>query len=231
MYLQRAYNKYGKDAFSFEIIEICTFDSLLLREQFYLDTLNPEFNIGKNSSGGDNISNHPNKKEIVDRIKQTINENISLMTEQERREKWNRGYGKNNPNYGNNWTDDMKHKASEREKNNINNPFKYRLNKTNNELYGKEKAEEISKKLSKIASERIGEKNGFFNKQHTDETKNKIREKRIGKYHGSQNIRLKINEEIYNSYSEASKKLNIPIVTIRWRCLSNNPKFDNYKLI
>jgi len=191
-----------------------------------LDTLNPEFNIGKNSSGGDNISNHPNKKEIVDRIKQTINENISLMTEEEKRQKWGK-VGYLNPNYDNKWTDDMKQKASE------NNKGKMPINKgkTNEEILGKERAEEISKKLSKIASERIGEKNGFFNKQHTDETKNKIREKRIGKYHGSQNIRLKINEEIYNSYGEASKKLNIPIVTIRWRCLSNNPKFDNYKLI
>lgn len=191
-----------------------------------MDTLNPEFNIGKNSSGGDNISNHPNKKEIVDRIKQTINENISLMTEEEKRQKWGK-VGYLNPNYDNKWTDDMKQKASE------NNKGKMPINKgkTNEEILGKERAEEISKKLSKIASERIGEKNGFFNKQHTDETKNKIREKRIGKYHGSQNIRLKINEEIYNSYGEASKKLNIPIVTIRWRCLSNNPKFDNYKLI
>ena len=35
--LQNAYNKYGKDKFTFEVIETCFRDSLLAREQFYLD--------------------------------------------------------------------------------------------------------------------------------------------------------------------------------------------------
>lgn len=33
--LQAAWNKYGKDAFTFEILEICSADKLLLREHFY----------------------------------------------------------------------------------------------------------------------------------------------------------------------------------------------------
>ena len=37
IYLQRAWNKYGGDAFSFEIIERCDPKDLLIREQFYLD--------------------------------------------------------------------------------------------------------------------------------------------------------------------------------------------------
>jgi hypothetical protein len=33
----------------------------------------------------------------------------------------------------------------------------------------------------------------------------------------------------YRSAGEASKLLNIPTVTIRWRVISKNKKFDNYK--
>ncbi len=37
--LQRAWNKYGEDAFVFQIVEICTLDTRLQREQHYLDSL------------------------------------------------------------------------------------------------------------------------------------------------------------------------------------------------
>lgn len=48
--LQRAVNKYGKDMFEFEILEfIDDTESLLKREQYYLDTLNPcDINVGFN---------------------------------------------------------------------------------------------------------------------------------------------------------------------------------------
>lgn len=230
IHLQRAFNKYGEGAFIFDIIEKCEENSLFGREQYYLDNLKPEFNIGKNACGGDNLSNNPNKEDIINRIKETVNKNISSMTEEERKKKWG-NFGSDNPNYGNRWNDFMKKISSDFQKNNINNPLRKRKNKTNVELYGEEKAKQISEKLSKIASERIGDKNGFYDKHHTDETKKHLSENRKGKYYGSQNIFIEIDGIIYSSYGDASKKLNIPIVTIRWRCLSKNPKFDNYKLV
>lgn len=57
--LQKIYNEKGLDNLKFEIIEIC--DNLKEREQFYLDSLRPEININRFSSGGDMISNHPFK--------------------------------------------------------------------------------------------------------------------------------------------------------------------------
>ena len=47
IYLQRSWNKYGDLNFNFEIIEYCEKLELLNREQYYLDTLNPEYNICK----------------------------------------------------------------------------------------------------------------------------------------------------------------------------------------
>ena len=45
--LQRAYNKYGVDNFTFEVLLYCTPDNCLLYEQFCLDNLNPYFNINR----------------------------------------------------------------------------------------------------------------------------------------------------------------------------------------
>ncbi len=45
--IYRALLKYGYAGFSLEILEYCNTDLLLQREQFYFDTLNPEYNILK----------------------------------------------------------------------------------------------------------------------------------------------------------------------------------------
>lgn len=49
-HLQKAWNKYGKSSFIVSIIEYCDKEFLLSREQFYLEKMNPEYNIAKNSS-------------------------------------------------------------------------------------------------------------------------------------------------------------------------------------
>lgn len=45
--LQNAYNKYGADSFVVSIVEECTKDMVLVREQYYIDTLLPVYNITK----------------------------------------------------------------------------------------------------------------------------------------------------------------------------------------
>lgn len=49
-HLQNAYNKYGREAFDFEILETVDIDDnikdkLLKREQFWIDNLKPEYNV------------------------------------------------------------------------------------------------------------------------------------------------------------------------------------------
>jgi group I intron endonuclease len=48
-HLQHAWNKYGKDCFTFTILECCDRNVLTNREQFYLDTILPEYNIYPNA--------------------------------------------------------------------------------------------------------------------------------------------------------------------------------------
>jgi len=48
IYLQRAWNKYGASNFVFEILEsVDVLENLIKREQFYLDEINPEYNVCK----------------------------------------------------------------------------------------------------------------------------------------------------------------------------------------
>jgi len=46
-YIYTSILKYGYSKFSLEIIEYCDLSILLQREQYYLDTLKPEYNIRK----------------------------------------------------------------------------------------------------------------------------------------------------------------------------------------
>lgn len=202
IHLQRAWNKYGKNNFIFKVIEECKIEDLLSLEQKYLD-LKPEYNIGITSSGGDNLTNNPNKLDIINRIKHTLNEKISNMTEEERKLKWGRN-GEDNPN----WKGGITHNYCS---------------------CGKEIAP--GNKYCSDCRPRSGENNPFFNKHHTDETKNKLSEQRKGKYNGTQNIKFTIDGIEYFSLGDAHNKLNIPIPTILFRLKSKNLKFENYKYL
>ncbi len=72
--LQRSWNKYTEKSFSFTILEECSPEKCVLREQHYLDTLQPfksiGYNIGKTALGGDNFSNNPNKEQIREKMKE-----------------------------------------------------------------------------------------------------------------------------------------------------------------
>lgn len=50
IHLQRAWNRYGADNFTLEVIERCTLENLIEREQHYLDTLCPFHGRGYNIS-------------------------------------------------------------------------------------------------------------------------------------------------------------------------------------
>ena len=65
IYLQNYYNKYGKESLSFHIIEECNQDQLIIREQYYIDNLNPIFNSRKNAE-----SNFGHK--FSERVKQNM---------------------------------------------------------------------------------------------------------------------------------------------------------------
>jgi group I intron endonuclease len=44
-HLQNAYSKYGRENFSFQVLEYCDVSLLIEREQYYIDSLRPEYNV------------------------------------------------------------------------------------------------------------------------------------------------------------------------------------------
>lgn len=145
-YLQRAWNKYGKDNFEFIIIEEIPNDQLLIVEQKYLDIAKKEKHKCYN------MSFIAGRTEISDEMKRKISKANSGK---------NNGMygsnqsGKNNPMFG-------RH-LSEESKKQISNSMKGKNKGKNNPMYGKGH-------LIK------GKKHQFFGKHHSEESKRKISE-------------------------------------------------------
>jgi group I intron endonuclease len=199
--LQRAWDKYGSDNFSFEVVEECDENILLEREQYYLD-LNPHYNIGLKSSGGDNLTKNPNKDIIINKMTNSIRDRYKSMTDEEKKEKHSKPMDKN-PN----WKGGVSYNYCE---------CGVKIKPTNNTCIN---CRDIS-----------GENNPFFGKQHSGETKKKLSEIRKGKKPTNMK-QVIIDDIIYESLTEASKILKTPPPTILWRIKSNNKKYEKYMYV
>lgn len=198
--LQRAWDKYGKDNFIFEIVEECELEDLFNIEQKYIDN-GGEYNIGLKASGGDNISKNPNRSNIIENIKKGNKKWLDSLSKDEKKERFSKPMENNS-----NWKGGTSYvycKCGKRIGQGHTNCIKCRP---------------IS-----------GEKNPFFGKHHSDEYKQSASKRQMGIYNGKQNLPIIIDGVDYRSYGEASKILNIPLTTIRWRVKSSNEKFKNYK--
>ena len=200
IHLQRAWNKYGEKNFIFEILEECLYENLLATEQKYLD-LNPKYNIGKTSSGGDNLTNHPDRENIIKKIGDAARKRMKELSSSDRILQYSRPM-EDNPNWKGGKTYNF-----------CTCGIRISYNSLTCNTCGK----------------KYGIDNPFYNKHHTKETKKLLSEQRIGKYNGKQNKPIVIDNIEYRSAGEASTSLGIPMVTIRWRVLSKNKKFNNYQ--
>lgn len=100
IYLQRSWNKHGAQTFKFEIIKELPFvseEQLLAEELKVIGELLPEYNVGS-VGGGDNLTNNPNRDDIIKRMTITLREQVSKMSDEERQSRWSRP-GKTNPNW------------------------------------------------------------------------------------------------------------------------------------
>lgn len=209
--MQNAYDKYGEKAFVFSILQIVEDVSLLMKfEQNYLDTLKPfgkyGFNINTLATGGGNFKNHPNKNEIYKKIsKSKIDMHIIVSDE-------HKAYlSKKLTEYFRTHTAPNKGKTFE-------------------ESFGVERANEMKKKISESSKKRSIDGGTFKDKKHSDESKRKMSDFHKGKYFGSQNICIVINDIEYPSYGNAAKEFGTSSSVIRHRCLSSSPLYNNYKI-
>lgn len=189
IYLQRAVDKYGIDNFTFTILEQT--DDLFAREQHWIDTLKPAYNLGS-VGGGDNTSNHPNKVEISKRKSISQKARMENLTPEERQAMRERATGSNNPNWQGGKTFFTCPKC------------------------GKEHRITTKPKTCSNCRNRNGNLNPFFGKVHTKETKAKLRNHKLGiKPKNTKSIT--IDGITYLSQSDAAKALGISPALITYR--------------
>lgn len=199
IYLQRSYEKYGKNNFIFEILEECDIKCLLEKEIFWIEKLKPEYNIGS-VGGGDNYTNHPNKEERY----------ITLCKQLRNCKRPEPLFKENNPNWKGGKTFFIC------------------------PVCGKEirvTGERINQKTCGKCSTRAGENNTFYGKKHSEESKEKIRQSKIGKKQLQCAKKCCINNVIFESCSDAARKMSIQNKTMSNRLRSKNELFKNYYYI
>lgn len=143
-YLQKSFNKHGKDNFKFEIIELS--EDLDDRELYWLNEYG-----GLNSENTYNFKN-PKTKEWSEYTK--VKQSKSML-------------GENNPNFGNKWNDEQKEKASKSKKGKKledligEEKAKLAKEKMSKSQTGRKHPEEVKEKIRQA---NIGDKNPFYNK-------------------------------------------------------------------
>lgn len=166
--LQKEFNENGIDFFRFVILEFCEKELLLEREQFYIDTLNPYYNIcrfagtTKGNSGGmkGRVMSDEHKKKISDSNKgRIVSEESKIKMKISAKNRKN-----NQPMLGKKHSEESKKKISE------------------------------SRKGIKLSEEHKAKFN-FSGLKHTDDWKIKLSERRKGKNH-TEETKLKIKETL-----------------------------------
>lgn len=114
IHLQRHFNKHG-NIFEFVVLEYCKKDKLIEREQYYIDTLTPEFNICKTAGSclGKKHSTEARKK-MSDSTRGENNPFYGKIRTDEVKRKISKSLtGKNNIYYGKKFSEDHKRKIGD----------------------------------------------------------------------------------------------------------------------
>lgn len=149
-YLKNVIKKYGTENLERKVLEqrIRNLEKLKEKEEFWIkekNTLYPNgYNLTDKSGGGDNISHHPDNKKIRKKMK----DNHADFS------------NKNNPNYGNFWTNKKKKEESEKKK------HFYQT------LEGKKLAKEHSEWVKHFLQTQEGDK---WRKKHSEEHSEKMK--------------------------------------------------------
>jgi len=249
--LKQAIQKYGRENFKKEMIEECDDEKLWLeREVYWIEYFNSTkvgYNIALGGSGGDTISNNPNKEDIRKRHSDWMKENNPTKGRKKSEDeinKWRISYGDKSKG-SNNFMFGKKHSEDA-------------INKMKEKSIGRHVSEESRKKKRESNKGRTSDKKGipnpkhsewmkdnnpFRGKTHSEEHKQKLKE--INSKPKSEEHKRKISETLkgnkpgnmrkvniegvmYESLTEASRQLQLSTSTVKNRLKSTSKKFENW---
>ena len=257
IYLQRVYNKYGIDCFKFEILHECeSKEEAQEYETSYLQDLSIRhklYNILYDSIGGDTITHHPNREQIIEKIKEKRQlqtnyrsdapividgVNYSGITEAGKilnipSRTINDRVNSPSPKFTNyHFLDEKKQKEAEE---------KYRIRSENKSKRNKEfsTGRGVPVIIDDIYYESIRTAAKALNKDHgtiSRRIKSKESEYQNYKYFDSnKKVNLTravlIDDILYKSPTDAARETGIKRNTITARIKSYNPKFAGYKYV
>lgn len=176
-------------------------------------------NIGTSSIGGDNLTYHPYRDMILERMSIAMRHRYASMDATERKLLYGKHKEKNGM-YGRNHTDASKRKMSMR--------LKGKTPPNKGVPMSKERYRQHLESMEK--RDIVGDKNGFYGKKHSKETRERL-SRAASSRKSSRSINITVDGVWYESPVTAGKALNVPSNTVRWRCKSCNPKYKQYQFI
>jgi group I intron endonuclease len=177
------------------------------------------YNIGKDAIGGDNLTGHPNKVEIIKRRTETAQKNLDSLSKEEKCIKYGMS-GSKNGMYGKTHTDEVKAMQAKR------------MTGTEPGNKGKSMSPDGYQKLLKHIETRDydGERNPFYGRKHSTETVEKIRLMNMGRPSPNRK-RAEIDGVIYESATAAGTELGIERSTLTHRIRSKSKIYSDYNYL
>lgn len=194
-------------------------------EQKFIDCLPEEalLNIGLGTIGGDNLTRNPDRDKIIDKMTRSVNERFASLTPEERRVQYGKP-GDRNGMYGRTHTPETRELIRRK----VCTPENIAASRARR--LGVKVGEETRRKISEFAKTRTGEKNSFYGRHHTEETRRRLSEMNKGNI-PTNACKVEIDGVQYVSLTEAARQLGVVPATILYRLSSKNPKFESYRLV
>ena len=171
-------------------------------------------NVGRHVRGGDNLSRNPRRTDIIAETTQTLNRNYREMGEDARRQKWGRP-GEDNPMFGKTHGEEARQKISQT----------HSTGEAAERLASYKQTDNYRTAMSDAASRRVGEKNTFFGKSHSEESKERIRQAKLGQQ-PSNAMKVSVNGITYSSVREACDSVGISYPTMVKRLKGDDPNYS-----
>jgi len=239
--IKYAIEKYGIENFECTILERCsTKDELNEREKYWIkekDSTNKNigYNLTEGGTGGDTSEFIEYSDEWKERQRDITKRHWESLSKEELMKRSNKVSGENNGMYGKigYWKDkkiplEIIQKGLEFRRS-------YKGEKNPNWRGGTSKKEcecgnsiNPNNETCSVCRDRSGNKNPFFGKQHSEETKKKLSESKKGKKPTNMK-QVIVDNIIYESLAEASRQTGVPSPTILWRINSKNKKYEKYQ--